>query len=107
MSKDYDALFGELWSVAKDAAKDLFEEEHVKAKARDLVEYAARAQLVIHTSSDANVRELARREFVHRSAHIEGDLALLALEATKKSRLTGILEGIFNVLLKFGPVLLS
>ena len=106
-SKTVDQFAAELWTVVRDSAKDLLEEVDVKAVARDLVEYAARAQFAIHATADPAIRELAEREFTHRAAHIEGELAGIALVATKKSRLVGILEGLFQVLLKYGPLLLA
>ena len=103
-----EAIFiDELWNVFTKAAKDLIAEDNVKAVTRDLVEYAARAQWIIQTSTDAAVRELAQTEFTHRAAQIEAYLAKVALDATKKSRLVGILEGLFGMLLQYGPSLLK
>ena len=107
MPKTQTEFIDDLWTVFTSAAKDLIAEDNVKAKARDLVEYAARAQWTIQTTSDSAVRTLAEDEFKHRTAQIESYLAKVALDATKKSRLVGILEGIFNALLKFGPALLK
>ena len=107
MAKTLEEFSSDLWTVFTSAAKDLIAEDNVKAVARDLVEYAARAQWTIQTTTDPAVKTLAEDEFRHRTAQIESYLAKVALDATKKSRLVGILEGIFNALLKFGPVLLK
>jgi len=103
MPKTQDEWISDLWSVFTGAAKDLIAEDNVKAVARDLVEYAARAQWTIQTTADPAVKALAEDEFKHRTAQVESFLAKVALDATKKSRLVGILEGLFNVLLKYGP----
>ena len=105
-SKPVEVFIEELWGVVKESGKDLFDEEQTKAAVRSLVEYAARAQFVIHTSAEPAVVELAKREFEHRTAHVEAYLPVLALDATKRSRLVGILEGVFQLLLKFGLALL-
>jgi hypothetical protein len=105
--KTQDELIQDLWGVVTNAAKDLLAEADVKAVVRDQVEYAARAQWTIATTTDSAVRELAQSEFTHRTAQIESYLAKVTLDATKKSRLVGILEGLFNVLLKYGPALLK
>lgn len=100
-------FINELWSIVVGAAKDVLTEGDVKAAVRDQVEYAARTQFVIATTSDAAIRELAQSEFAHLTAQIEAQLAKVVLDATKRSRLVGILEGVFNVLLKYAPVILS
>lgn len=107
MPKTQSEFTEELWTIFTGAAKDLIAEENAKAVTRDLVEYAARAQWTIQTTSEPAVRTLAEDEFKHRTAQIESFIAKVALDATKKSRLVGILEGIFNALLKFGPALLK
>lgn len=102
-TKDVNDFIQDLWGVFTSAAKDLLDEDAVKAVVRDQVEYAARAQWTIATTADPAVRELAQSEFTHRTAQIEAYLAKVALDATKKSRLVGIMEGLFNVLLQYGP----
>lgn len=103
--KDQQELIDELWGTVKAAAKNLLAEDNVKAVVRDQVEYAARAQWTIATTVDPAIKELAQREFAHREAQIEAFLAKVTLDATSKSRLVGILEGVFNVLLKYGPAI--
>ena len=107
MPKTQLEFIDDLWGVFTGAAKDLIAEDNVKAAARDLVEYAARAQWTIQTTADPAVKALAEDEFKHRTAQIESYLAKVALDVTKKSRLVGILEGLFGVLLKYGPTILK
>lgn len=105
----YDDIFKELWGVVTTSAQKLLDDEgdHVKAKMRELVEYAAHARLVIATTSDPVRKELAEREYAHRTAQIESEMGLLGLEATKRSRLVGLLEGVFGIAIKYVPMLLK
>lgn len=105
----YDDVFKELWGVVSASAQKLLDDEgdHIKAKLRELIEYVARARLLIATTTDPAMKELAEREYAHRTGQIESELGLLGLEATKRSRLAGLLEGVFGVAIKYVPLLLK
>lgn len=106
-TKTVEAFADDLWDLFKGAAKDLLEEDHVRIAAQDLIGYAARAQFLIYTTDDPETKELAEKEFMHRTASLESYTAGVAMDVLSKHRLTGILEGIFSILLKYGPAIIS